>query len=90
MSYNDTPHYRAETFLKNRLDALLKPIVGRLYGRNAPGYLSDDISVIFIMESYRRERPVYTLSYWPLRNNGTKKHGKKMKRPEKRLVEPKE
>jgi len=26
------------------------------------GYLSDDVSAIFIMESYRRERPLYTLS----------------------------
>src|SRR5260370_480004 len=42
MSYNDMPHYEAETFIKNRLDEPLKPIVGRLYGRNAPGYLIDD------------------------------------------------
>ena len=35
MSYDDTPHYEAETFLKNHLDALLKPIVCRLSGRHA-------------------------------------------------------
>jgi hypothetical protein len=42
MSYNDTPHYERETFLKNRLDALLKPIVGRLSGTNAPGIKLND------------------------------------------------
>ena len=42
MSYDDTPPYEAGTFPKNRLDALLKPIVGILSDRNAPSYLRDD------------------------------------------------
>jgi hypothetical protein len=36
MSYDDTLHYVREIFLKNRLDVLLKPIVGKLSGKNAP------------------------------------------------------
>jgi hypothetical protein len=36
MSYDDTPHYEREIFLKTRLDVLLKPIVGKLSGKNAP------------------------------------------------------
>jgi len=36
MSYDDAPRYERETFLKNRLGALLKPIVGKLSGINAP------------------------------------------------------
>ena len=36
MSYDDTPYYEREIFLKNRLDVLFKPIVGKLSGKNAP------------------------------------------------------
>lgn len=43
MSYNDLAFYVAETFLKNRLVALFKPIVGKLSDRNAPLIKSDDI-----------------------------------------------
>jgi hypothetical protein len=42
MSYDDTPHYARETFLKNQLGELLKPIVGILSERNAPSYLRND------------------------------------------------
>jgi hypothetical protein len=35
---NDMAHYGDRNFIKNRLDALLKPIVGINHGRNAPGY----------------------------------------------------
>jgi hypothetical protein len=38
MSYDDTPHNARETLLKNQLDKLLKPIIGILSERNAPGY----------------------------------------------------
>jgi hypothetical protein len=44
MSYDATPFYERENFLKNRLDALLKPPVGILSERNAPGYLRNDIA----------------------------------------------
>ena len=37
-----TPFYERETFPKNRLDELPKPIVGILYERNAPDYLIND------------------------------------------------
>jgi hypothetical protein len=36
MSYDDRPHYEREIFLKNHLGVLLKPIVGKLSGKNAP------------------------------------------------------
>jgi hypothetical protein len=36
MSYDDKPHYERENFLKNHLGVLLKPIVGKLSGKNAP------------------------------------------------------
>jgi len=39
MSYKDRAHDVAETFIENRPDALLKPIMGKLFGGNAPGYL---------------------------------------------------
>ncbi len=42
MSYDDEAHYMAETFIKNRLKAHVKPIVGILSGRNAPGYWTND------------------------------------------------
>ncbi len=42
MSCDDTPHYEREIFLKNHLEALLKPVVGILSGRNAPSYLRND------------------------------------------------
>jgi hypothetical protein len=42
MSYKDRAHYVAETFIENRPDALLKPIMGKLFGGNAPGYQTDD------------------------------------------------
>jgi len=42
MSYKDRVHYVAETFIENRPDALLKPIMGKLFGGNAPGYQTDD------------------------------------------------
>jgi hypothetical protein len=42
MSYDDTPHYERENFLKSRLDVLLKPAVGILSGKNAPSYLRND------------------------------------------------
>jgi hypothetical protein len=45
MSYDDTPHYVREALLKNRLDALLKPVVGILPERNAPSYLRNDTLV---------------------------------------------
>jgi hypothetical protein len=35
-------HYVAEIFIKNRLDALLKPIVGINHGRNAPLIKAND------------------------------------------------
>jgi hypothetical protein len=38
MSYDDMPHYERETFLKNHLEALLKAVIGILFGRNAPSY----------------------------------------------------
>ncbi len=44
MSYDDRPLYERETFLKNRLEALLKPVMGILSGRNAPGFLGKDSS----------------------------------------------
>jgi hypothetical protein len=42
MSYNVWAHYVAETTRKNRLEALHKPRVGILSGRNAPGYWTND------------------------------------------------
>jgi hypothetical protein len=36
MSYDDRPHDERENFLKNHLGVLLKPIVGKLSGKNAP------------------------------------------------------
>ena len=42
MSYNVSAFYVAETFIKNRLDALLKPIVRNLSGGNAPLIKSND------------------------------------------------
>lgn len=33
----------AEIFIKNRLEALLKPVMGINRGRNAPRILTDDI-----------------------------------------------
>ena len=36
MSYNDMAYYVAEIFIKNRLDALLGPIMGKLSVGNAP------------------------------------------------------
>jgi hypothetical protein len=36
MSYDDKAHYLAETLIKNRLDALLRPIVGINHGRKWP------------------------------------------------------
>jgi hypothetical protein len=49
MSYDDTPHYEREIFLKNRLDVLLKPIVGKLSGKNAPQIkLNDTCSLLVI------------------------------------------
>ena len=42
MSYKDRVHDVAETFIENRPDALLKPIMGKLFGGNAPGYQTDD------------------------------------------------
>jgi hypothetical protein len=38
MRQDDTPDYEREIFLKNRLDALLRLIVGKFYDKNAPGY----------------------------------------------------
>ncbi|MBV9230584.1 MAG: hypothetical protein JOZ18_14840 [Chloroflexi bacterium] len=35
-------HYGREIFLKNHLEALLKPAVGILFGKNAPSYLRND------------------------------------------------
>ena len=43
MSYDDTPYYEREIFLKNRLDVLFKPIVGKLSGKNAPQIKLNDI-----------------------------------------------
>jgi hypothetical protein len=34
MRYNASAHYVAETFIKNHLDGLLKPIIGKLPGKN--------------------------------------------------------
>ncbi len=42
MSYNDSAHYVAETNTKNRLKTDVKPSVGILSGRNAPGYWMND------------------------------------------------
>ncbi len=42
MSYDDTPYYEKENFLKNRLDVLLKPVMGKLSGKNAPSYRRND------------------------------------------------
>jgi hypothetical protein len=42
MSYDNTPDYERENFLKNRLDALLRLIVGKFYDKNAPGYRRND------------------------------------------------
>lgn len=42
MSYGDSAHYAAETFLKNRLNALQEPAMGINHGRNAPLNLTDD------------------------------------------------
>jgi hypothetical protein len=42
MSYNDKACYVAEHCIKNRLEALLKPIVGMLSGRNAPLIVTND------------------------------------------------
>jgi hypothetical protein len=42
MSYNVSAFYVAETFIKNRLNALLKPIVRNLSGGNAPLIKSND------------------------------------------------
>ena len=36
------PHYAAETFIKNRLDAPLKPIVGTSHGRKWPQFKTND------------------------------------------------
>jgi hypothetical protein len=36
--------YERETWLKNSLDALFKPIIGKIYDTNAPGYRRNDIS----------------------------------------------
>ena len=38
MSYDDTPPYERENFLKSRLEVLLKLAVGILSGINAPSY----------------------------------------------------
>ena len=35
-------HYLAETLVENRLDALLKPVVGRLSDRDRPSYQTED------------------------------------------------
>ena len=43
----------AEIFSKNRLDALLKPIVGTNHGRNALLIKSDDISPLGSMPAMR-------------------------------------
>jgi hypothetical protein len=43
MSYNDPAFYVAETFIENCPDALLKPTMGSLSGRNAPRYGSSAI-----------------------------------------------
>jgi hypothetical protein len=45
MSCDNLAHYVAEPFLKNRLDALLKPIVGKLLGRNALLIKSNDTPI---------------------------------------------
>lgn len=57
MSYDDTPFYERETFLKNRLDALLKPIVGKLSGKNAPQIKLNDIQSRFFRFDLRQELP---------------------------------
>jgi len=43
MSYDVAPFYGFTIFLKNRLDAPLKPIMGILSERNAPGITLNDI-----------------------------------------------
>jgi len=43
MSYDVTPFYGFATFPKNRLDALFRPIMGKIYDTNAPGYSRNDI-----------------------------------------------
>lgn len=42
MSYDVSAHHAAETFLKNRLNALQEPTMGINHGRNAPLNLTDD------------------------------------------------
>jgi len=47
MREDDTPGYERETFLKNRLDALVRLLVGKFYDKNAPGYRRNDSNARF-------------------------------------------
>jgi hypothetical protein len=58
MSYNVTPHYARELLLKNRLDELLKPLMGKFSERNAPGYLRND-------SRRRRQREPQSVHFLP-------------------------
>jgi hypothetical protein len=44
----------AEIFIKNRFDALLRPIVGINYDRNAPLIKADDTRIHYFCRSQRR------------------------------------
>jgi hypothetical protein len=44
MRYDDTPGYAREIFLENHLDGPLKPIMGKIYDKNAPGFWRNDIN----------------------------------------------
>jgi hypothetical protein len=40
------PFYGRGIWLKNRFDTLLKPTMGKIYDKNAPGYSRNDIVII--------------------------------------------
>jgi hypothetical protein len=52
MSYDVTPFYGFATFSQNRLDALLRLIVGNLSGINAPTITLNDISGQYNWDPY--------------------------------------
>jgi hypothetical protein len=58
MSYNVSAFYVAETSMRNRLKALLKPTVGILSGRNAPLIMTNDTDVSFTLNATSPNLPL--------------------------------
>ncbi len=84
----------AETFIKNRLDAFLKPNVGTLSGRNAPLIKTNDsyfcysaCGLFHCSRCRRNDSKKDAVSSWGLRTVGTKSRNSPLNWPGERTEE---